>query len=74
MTVLITTGGTYTRDIGLAVPVTGHETTSIAVCNHVRSFDIAARVRAGSERFIETLDITMNEIVSRVVSAIDPDS
>jgi mRNA interferase ChpB len=56
MTVPITTGGAFARNTGLAVMVSGHETTGVAVCNQVRSFDIAARVRAGSARFIETLD------------------
>jgi mRNA interferase ChpB len=73
MTVPITTGGSFARDVGLAVPVTGHETTGVAVCNQVRSFDVPARVREGSARFIETLDeATMDEIVARVVSAVDP--
>jgi mRNA interferase ChpB len=73
MTVPITTGGAFARHAGLAVMVSGHETTGVAVCNQLRSFDIAARVRAGSARFIETLDnATMDEIVARVVSAIDP--
>ena len=75
MTIPVTTGGAFTRNAGLAVPITGHETTGVAVCNQVRSFDIETRVRAGSARFIETLDdATMNEIVARVVSAIDPES
>jgi mRNA interferase ChpB len=47
MTVPITTGGAFARNAGLAVIVSGHETTGVAVCNQVRSFDIAARVRAG---------------------------
>ena len=73
MTVPITTAGAFARNAGLAVMVSGHETSGVAVCNQVRSFDIAARVRAGSARFIETLDkATMDEIVARVVSAIDP--
>ena len=73
MTVPITTGGAFARNVGLAVLVSGHETTGVAVCNQVRSFDIAARVRAGSARYIETLNSsTMAEIVARVVSAIDP--
>ncbi|MFN7092449.1 MAG: hypothetical protein ACK4P4_18090 [Allorhizobium sp.] len=39
----------------------------------VRSFDIAARVQQRSASFIETLDkATVDEIVARVVSAIDP--
>lgn len=73
MTVPITTGGNFARDVGLAVPVTGHDTTGVAVCNHVRSFDIANHVRAGTARYVEKLDeATVNEIVARVVSALDP--
>jgi mRNA interferase ChpB len=75
MTVPVTTGGVFTRNVGLAVPITGHETTGVAVCNQLRSFDIEARVRAGSARYIETLDEeTIGEIVARVVSAIDPET
>ena len=73
MTVPITTGGSFARGAGLAVVVMGHETTGVAVCNPVRSFEIAARVRVGAARFIETLDkATMDEIISLVVSTIDP--
>ncbi len=74
MTVPVTTGGLHVRNVGLAVSITGHETTGVAVCNQVRSFDIEARVRAGTARFVETLDeATADEIVSRVLSAIDPE-
>lgn len=73
MTVPVTTGGAYTRNLGLVVNISGYDTTGVAVCNQVRSFDIEARVRAGSAKFIETLDEeTINEIVSKVVSIIDP--
>lgn len=75
MTVPITSGGAYTRTVGLAVPVTGHDTNGVAVCNQVRSFDIEARVRNGNARFIEAIDRTIaEEIVARVVSAIDPEA
>jgi len=75
MTVPITIGGALTRDVGLAVVVTGHDTTGIAVCNQVRSFDIPARILAKTAKYIETLDeATMDDIVARVVSAIDPAS
>lgn len=75
MTVPVTTGGAFSRNVGLAVPITGHETSGVAICNQVRSFDIDARVRAGSARFVETLDeATSGEIVARVVSAIDPEA
>jgi mRNA interferase ChpB len=75
MTVPVTTGGAFSRNVGLAVPIIGHETTGVAVCNQVRSFDIDARVRAGSARYVERLDqATADEIVARVASAIDPEA
>lgn len=73
MTVPVTSGGNFSRSAGLAVLISGHETNGVAVCNQVRSFDIEQRVRDGSAAFIERLDnVTMADIVSRVVSAIDP--
>lgn len=73
MMVPITSGGVFARDTGLTVPITGHDTTGVAVCNQVRSFDIEARERAGSARYVETLDVaTTAEIISRVISVIDP--
>lgn len=73
MTVPVTTGGVFSRKVGLAVPVAGHETNGVAVCNQVRSFDIEARVRNRTARFIERIDdAIVSEIVARVVSAIDP--
>lgn len=69
----ITSGGAFARDMGLAVAVMGQDTTGVAVCNQVRGFDIKARVQAGSAKFIERLDeSTMQEIVLRVISVIDP--
>lgn len=73
MMVPITGGGAFARDIGLTVPILGHDTTGVAVCNQVRSFDLEARERANSARYVETLDAaTAEEIVSRVLSVIDP--
>ncbi|MFP3637005.1 hypothetical protein, partial [Bacillus sp. SIMBA_033] len=55
------------------VAISGHDTTGVAVCNQVRSFDIATRIQQKTAQYIETLDeATMSEIVARVVSAIDP--
>jgi mRNA interferase ChpB len=74
MTVPVTTGGAFARNLGLTVPISGHDTTGVAVCNQVRSFDIEARIRAGTARYIESLDsATTDEIVSRVLSVIDPE-
>lgn len=73
MMVPITSGGAFARNNGLTVPIMGHNMTGVAVCNQVRSFDIEARERTGSARYIETLDaVTTEEIVGRVVSVIDP--
>jgi mRNA interferase ChpB len=73
MTVPVTSGGKFSRDMGIAVSIMGHDTTGVAVCNQVRSFDIEARVKAGSAKYIETLDtITIEDIVSRVISILDP--
>ena len=73
MTVPVTTGGGLPRDMGLAVAIAGHDTTGVAVCHQVRSFDIEVRIRNGSARYVETLDeATANEIISRVLSVIDP--
>lgn len=73
MTVPLTSGGKFSRDMGIVVSIMGHDTTGVAVCNQVRSFDIEARVKAGSAKYIETLDtITMDDIVSRVISILDP--
>lgn len=73
MTVPITSGGTFARDTGLTVAITGHDTAGVAVCNQVRSFDIEARERTNSARYVETLDAaTTDEIINRVLSIIDP--
>ena len=56
------------KGLGLAVPI------MVAICNCVCSFDIEARVRTGNASYIETLDTaTCDEIVSRVISVIDPE-
>lgn len=73
MTVPMTSGDAFARLTGLTVPVMGHDTTGVAVCNQVRSFDIQARVAAGTARYIETLDTaTAQDIAQRVISVIDP--
>jgi mRNA interferase ChpB len=73
ITVPITSERAFARDTGLTVPITGHDTRGAAVCNQTRSIDIEARERSGSARYVETLDaVTTDEIVSRVISVIDP--
>ena len=73
MTVPVTSGGAFARLRGLTVPLMGSDTTGLAVCNQVRTFDIQARVLAGSARYIETLDTaTVDEIVNRLISVLEP--
>ncbi len=73
ITVSITSGGNFYRKTGMTVPIIGFDTNGVAVCNQVRSFDIEARERAGSAKYIETIDKdTVEEIVNRVLSVIDP--
>ena len=73
MAVPVTSGGAFAKASGLTVPIIGHDTTGVAVCNQVRSFDIEARERARTARYIEKLDAaTIDEIILRVVSIIDP--
>lgn len=64
MAVPVTSGGSFARVSGLTVPIAGHDTNGIA---------IEAREKAGIARYVESLDmVTINEIVSRVISVIDP--
>lgn len=73
ITVPVTSGGHFSRLKGLAVPITGHDTTGVAVCNQVRSFDIQERVKRGIAKYVETLDDKIiDEIVRKVISVIDP--
>lgn len=73
ITVPVTSGGAFARESGLTVYIAGHDTTGVAVCNQVRSFDIEARERAGTAAYVETLGAgIIGEIISRVVSVIDP--
>ena len=73
MTVPVASGGNFARRMGITVPIMGHDTTGVAVCNQVRSFDIEARLKEGSAKYIEQLDeVTMSEIVNRTLSIIEP--
>ena len=71
----VTSGGDFSRRNGLTVPITGHDTKGVALCNQLRAFDISARVKTGGARYVETLNPSISdEIVNRVVSIIDPEN
>src|SRR3990167_4625068 len=74
ITVPVTTGGNFARQAGFAAPITGHDTSGVAICNEIYSFDLAARVKAGTATYVETLDkVIIEDIIDRVVSIIDPE-
>jgi mRNA interferase ChpB len=50
MTVPITTGGAFARNAGLAVIVSGHETTGVAVCNQVGTVKLTGVLRRLEQR------------------------
>lgn len=65
--------GSFNQTTGLTVAIHGYDTTGVAVCNQVRTFDIIDKLRQGSAKFVERLnDSLMMEIINRVVSIIDP--
>lgn len=69
----VTSGGNFSRIKGLTVPITGYDTTGVAVCNQLRSFDIEERIKMGAAKYIETLEKPiLDEIVLKVISVIDP--
>ena len=73
MVVPVTSGGHFSRMKGLTVPITGHDTTGVAICNQVRSFDIEERIKRGIAKYIETIDDCItDEIVLKVISILDP--
>lgn len=73
MTVPVTSSGAFAQARGLTVAIVAGQVRGVAVCNQVRTFDLSARVKAGSARYVEQLDATTaEEIVSRVLSVIDP--
>jgi mRNA interferase ChpB len=74
MTVPVTSSGQFARSTGLTVAIQGHDTQGVAVCKQVRPFDLNAREKAGTARYVESLDApTTAEIIARVVSIIDPE-
>ena len=66
MTVPITSGSAFSKPRGLTVAIQGKRMGGVAVCNQILTFDLSARVRAGSARFVERIDATAAEqIVAR---------
>lgn len=72
--VVVTTVAAGARAAGLTVPVSGNGVTGVAICTHLRSFDLRARLADGSARLAGIADpATVDEIAARVASLIDPE-
>ncbi len=73
ITIPITSGGNFAREMGIAVFITGEKISGFAICNQVRSFDLEARVESKTAKYLETIeDGMLHEVIDRVISVIDP--
>lgn len=73
-TVPVMSGGGFARTAGITVPISGHDTIGVALCNQIYAYDINARIKTGTAKYIETLDESLvDEILDRVVSILDPE-
>ncbi|MET7243930.1 type II toxin-antitoxin system PemK/MazF family toxin [Methylobacterium sp. EM32] len=71
--VAVSTAAVGARAAGLTVRVSGGGVTGVAICTHLRSFNLRARVSDGTARLAGFADASaVDEIASRVASLIDP--
>lgn len=59
----ITTGGSFARTAGFAVPLTGNKTTGVVRCDQPRALDLAAR---GGSKLESVPEAVMDEILARL--------
>jgi len=72
--VVVSTVAAGARAAGLTVPVSGDGVTGVAICTHLRSFDLRSRLADGSARLAGVVDAaTVDEIAARVASLFDPE-
>jgi len=71
--VIFSTAAQSAGAAGLTVPAHRDHVTSVAVCTHLRSFDLRARLSVGNASPAGRIsDDVVDEIVARVASLIDP--
>lgn len=69
----IAPSGDFSGIKGLVVSLSVEGVSAVVLCNQARSFDIKARVLAGTARYVETVSLeTVSEVIDRVLSVIDP--
>jgi len=69
--VAITGGGVGPREIGLTVPIKGHNTHGVVVCTQLRS--LAFRAPERQFEYFETLDDgTVKLVAEKIASILDP--
>jgi mRNA-degrading endonuclease toxin of MazEF toxin-antitoxin module len=59
----ITTGESFARTAGFAVPLTGNKTTGVVRCDQPRAVDLAAR---GGSKLESVSEAVMDEILARL--------
>ena len=59
----ITSGGSFARTAGFAVPLTGNKTTGVVRCDQPRALDLAAR---GGSKLESVPDAVMDEVLARL--------
>lgn len=71
--VIVSTAALGARAAGLTAPVRGDRVTGVAICTHLRSFDLRAPLAAGSASPAGSVPAdVVDEIAARVASLIDP--
>src|ERR1039457_6272934 len=59
----ITSGGSFARTAGFAVPLTGTRTTGVVRCDQPRTLDLGAR---GGRKLESIPDAIMDEVLARI--------
>src|SRR5579871_2013467 len=59
----ITTGGSWARTAGFAVPLAGTKTTGVVRCDQLRSLDLGAR---GGRKLEAVNDVIVEEVLARI--------
>jgi mRNA-degrading endonuclease toxin of MazEF toxin-antitoxin module len=60
----ITSGGSFARTAGFAVPLTGAKTTGVVRCDQPRVLDFAAR---GAKKLETVPDVIVDEVLAKLI-------
>ncbi len=63
----ITRGGSFARNAGFAVPLSGCKTDGVALCNQLRSIDLEAR---GARRVERAPEEVLDDVAARIAAIV----